>query len=73
MGGRIDYLCALGGTATGPIESGQAKAISLLTADRSRCSRRFNLQGAGIAGVDSYFWTGFFFPKNTPDAIVQTL
>jgi len=23
--------------------------------------------------VDSYFWTAFFFPKNTPDAIVQKL
>jgi tripartite-type tricarboxylate transporter receptor subunit TctC len=23
--------------------------------------------------VDSYFWTAFFFPKDTPDAIVQKL
>jgi tripartite-type tricarboxylate transporter receptor subunit TctC len=27
----------------------------------------------GYAGVDSYFWTAFFFPKDTPDAIVQKL
>ena len=23
--------------------------------------------------MDSYFWTAFFFPKDTPDAIVQKL
>ncbi|MPZ38458.1 MAG: hypothetical protein GEU95_10365, partial [Rhizobiales bacterium] len=27
----------------------------------------------GVAGVDSYFWTGFFFSKRTPDAIVAKL
>ena len=32
-----------------------------------------DLQGAGTAGVNSYFWTAFFFPKDTPDAIVQKL
>jgi len=26
-----------------------------------------------VAGVDSYFWSGFLFPKGTPDAIVQKL
>ena len=32
-----------------------------------------DVEGAGIPGVDSYFWTAFFFPKDTPDAIVQKL
>jgi tripartite-type tricarboxylate transporter receptor subunit TctC len=27
----------------------------------------------GIQDVDSYFWTAFLFPKNTPEAIVQKL
>jgi tripartite-type tricarboxylate transporter receptor subunit TctC len=35
IGGRLDYLCGLGATARQPIESGKAKAIALLTADRS--------------------------------------
>jgi tripartite-type tricarboxylate transporter receptor subunit TctC len=74
MGGRIDYICALGGTATGPVESGMAKAISLLTAERSALFPKLaTSQEQGIAGVDSYFWTAFLFPKNTPDAIVQKL
>lgn len=74
MGGRLDYLCALGGTAMGPVESGQAKAIGLLTAERSELFPKLRTsKEQGIAGVDSYFWTAFFFPKGTPDAIVQKL
>ena len=74
IGGRLDYFCALAAAATGPLESGNAKAIALLT---SECSDLFpslrTSKEQGIPGVDSYFWTAFFFPKDTPDAIVQTL
>ncbi len=74
MGGRLDYLCALGGTAMGPVESGQAKALGLLTAERSELfPKLLTSKEQGIVGVDSYFWTAFFFPKGTPDAIAQRL
>ena len=74
LGGRLDYLCALGATAAAPIGSGQAKAISLLTADRSPLFPTLSTsKEQGIAGVDSYFWSGFFFPKGTPDAVVHRL
>jgi len=74
IGGRIDYFCALGAAAMGPLEAGNAKAIALLTSEHSdlfpalRTSKEL-----GIPGVDSYFWTAFFFPKDTPDTIVQKL
>ena len=74
IGGRIDYFCALGAAAMGPVEGGNAKAIALLTGERS--SLFPTLQTAkeqGTPGVNSYFWTAFFFPKDTPDAIVQKL
>jgi tripartite-type tricarboxylate transporter receptor subunit TctC len=74
LGGRIDYICALGATATGPIESGKAKGITLLTAERSPLFPKLTTsKEQGVAGVDSYFWSGFFFPKGTSDAIVQKL
>jgi tripartite-type tricarboxylate transporter receptor subunit TctC len=74
MGGRIDYVCALGATAMAPIESGQAKAISVLTAERSPLFPKLaTSREQGLAGVDSYFWSGFLFPKDTPAAVVQTL
>jgi tripartite-type tricarboxylate transporter receptor subunit TctC len=74
IGGRLDYLCALGATARQPIESGKAKAIALLTADRSPLFPQLTTsKEQGVAGVDSYFWSAFLFPKDTPDAIVQRL
>src|SRR5579871_3584487 len=74
IGGRLDYFCALGAAATAPLESGNAKAIALLTSARSDLfpSLRTSKE-QGIPGVDSYFWTAFFLPKDTPDAIVQKL
>jgi tripartite-type tricarboxylate transporter receptor subunit TctC len=74
IGGRLDYLCALGATARQPIESGKAKAIALLTADRSALFPQLTTsKEQGVAGVHSYFWSAFLFPKDTPAAIVQKL
>jgi tripartite-type tricarboxylate transporter receptor subunit TctC len=74
IAGRIDYFCALGAAAMGPVEGGQAKAIALLTGERSPLFPTLTTsKEQGLPGVDSYFWTAFFFPKGTPDAIVQKL
>jgi tripartite-type tricarboxylate transporter receptor subunit TctC len=74
IGGRIDYFCALGAAAMGPLEGGTAKAIALLTGERSSLFPKLQTaKEQGTPGVDSYFWTAFFFPKDTPDAIVQKL
>lgn len=74
IGGRIDYFCALGAAAMGPVESGTAKPIALLTNERSALFPTLKTaKEQGIGGVDSYFWTAFFFPKGTPDAIVKKL
>ena len=35
IAGRIDYFCALGAAAMGPLEAGNARAMALLTSDRS--------------------------------------
>jgi tripartite-type tricarboxylate transporter receptor subunit TctC len=74
IAGRIDYFCALGAAAMGPLESEQAKPMALLTGERSPLFPTVKTaKELGYAGVDSYFWTAFFFPKDTPDAIVQKL
>ena len=74
IGGRLDYLCGLGATARPPLESGKAKAVALLTADRSALFPGLTTsKEQGVAGVDSYFWSAFLFPKDTPAAIVQKM
>jgi tripartite-type tricarboxylate transporter receptor subunit TctC len=74
IAGRIDYFCALGAAAMGPLEGGNAKAIAVLTSEPSPLFPKLKTaKEQGTAAVDSYFWTAFFFPKGTPDAIVQKL
>jgi tripartite-type tricarboxylate transporter receptor subunit TctC len=74
LAGRIDYFCALGAAAMAPIEGGTAKAIAVLSRERSPLFP--NLASAheqGLTNFDSYFWSGFFLPKGTPADIVQRL
>jgi tripartite-type tricarboxylate transporter receptor subunit TctC len=74
MAGRIDYFCALGAAAVGPIQGGSAKAIALLTQARSPLFPDFKTaEEQGTKGADSYSWTGFFFPPGTPIDTVKKL
>jgi tripartite-type tricarboxylate transporter receptor subunit TctC len=74
MASRIDYFCPLGAAAMAPLEGKTAKAIAGLTGE---CSPLFpgvaTAREQGLAGVDTYFWSGFFFPKGTPEPIVKRL
>ena len=73
-GGRIDYFCALGAAAVPPIEAKTAKAIAVLAEQRSPLFPDVaSSKEQGLPGVETYFWSGFFYPKGTPAAIVQKL
>ena len=64
IGGRLDYLCALGATARPPIESGKAKAIALLTADRSPLFPQLTTsKEQGVSGVELLFLVGLPVPE----------
>ena len=72
--GRIDYYCALAAAAVGPLESKQAKAIAILTRDRSPLFP--GLASASEQGVKDFhanFWSGLFMAKGVPAPIVQKL
>jgi tripartite-type tricarboxylate transporter receptor subunit TctC len=74
MAGRIDYFCALAAAAMPQLGSNSMKALAILTRNRSALVP--NLATAheqGLTDFDSYFWSGFFFPKDTPAPIVQRL
>jgi len=58
VAGRIDYFCALGAAAMGPLEAGNAKAMALLTSERSPLFPKLQTsKEQGLPGIDSYFWT----------------
>ena len=74
MAGRIDYLCAPGAGAIGPIEGGTANGIAQLTSERSPLFPDLKTaREQGVSGAESYFWTGLFFPKGVPASIVGKL
>jgi tripartite-type tricarboxylate transporter receptor subunit TctC len=72
--GRIDYYCSLAAAAVSPIESKQAKAIAILTRDRSPLFPGLSSASErGLPGFHANFWSGLFVPKDTPEPIVQKL
>jgi len=72
--GRIDFYCSLGAAVTAPLESKTAKAIANLARERSPLFPDIPTSAEqGLPGVESYFWSGFFFPKDTPAPIVARM
>jgi tripartite-type tricarboxylate transporter receptor subunit TctC len=74
IGGRLDYVCPITGTAISIIESKQVRALAILSKNRTPILP--NLATAheqGLANFDAYIWNGMFLPKDTPDAIAKKL
>jgi tripartite-type tricarboxylate transporter receptor subunit TctC len=73
-GGRIDYFCALGAAAVVPLENKSAKPIAVMAKERSALFPSIaSTEEQGLRGVETYFWTGTFYPVHTPDPIVRKL
>jgi len=72
--GRIDYYCALGAAASGPIENKSAKGIAILTRDRSPLFPGLpSAHEQGLTNFHADFWTGLFVSKGTPEPVLQKL
>jgi tripartite-type tricarboxylate transporter receptor subunit TctC len=73
IAGRIDYFCTLSATAKPQLESRLIKAIAILSRERSAMLPE--LASAREQGIDfeASTWFGFFFPKGTPEPIIQKL
>jgi tripartite-type tricarboxylate transporter receptor subunit TctC len=73
IAGRIDYFCTLSATARQQIDGKLIKAIAILSRERSAMLPE--LASAREQGLDfeATTWFGFFFPKGTPEPIIQKL
>jgi tripartite-type tricarboxylate transporter receptor subunit TctC len=72
VAGRIDFMCDVVSTALAQIRAGTVKAIAMLTTQRSSVLPALpTALEQGLDGVDSDGWNGFFFPKDTPPAIIR--
>jgi tripartite-type tricarboxylate transporter receptor subunit TctC len=74
VAGRIDYLCIDTPIAIPLIESGQIKALAILTKARSASLPDLaSAQEQGLANFEAANWAAFFMPKGTPEPIVAKL
>ena len=72
IAGRIDFVCDVVSTALPQIRGDTVKALALMS--NARASVLPNLPTAreqGLTDVDADGWNGFFFPKDTPAAIIR--
>lgn len=74
VAGRLDYQCALANIAMPQVEGGHAKAIAVLSPERSAVAPGVpSLQEQGLPDFDASAWNGIFLPKGTPPDIVEKL
>jgi tripartite-type tricarboxylate transporter receptor subunit TctC len=74
MGGRIDYVCDVISTALPHIRNKSAKALALLSPQRSAVLPDLaTAQEQGLPDFDTDAWNAFFLPHGTPEPIVRRL
>jgi tripartite-type tricarboxylate transporter receptor subunit TctC len=74
IGGRIDYMCNTIQTGVVQVKAGHIKGIAVMAAKRSAAMPELATTGEQkLAGVEASVWNALFFPKGTPNAIVQKM
>jgi tripartite-type tricarboxylate transporter receptor subunit TctC len=74
IAGRIDYHCLNAAAAIPHLEGKTAKAITMLTKDRSQTFPTIpTAHEQGVKDFVAENWLAFFLPKGTPAAIVKSL
>jgi len=74
IGGRVDYIVTLTGSAVPLIEGKTVKAIAVLTKERAPMLP--NLKSAweqGFRDLEASTWFGFCAPKGTPEPVIKKL
>ena len=74
MAGRIDYICALGAAAIPQMENKTLTPLAALTKVRSPLAPDVPTAiELGLNNFEAPFWSGFFVPKGTPQAVIDKL
>lgn len=74
VGGRIDYMCDTIQTGAAQVKGGSVKGIAVMAPKRAPNVPDIpTTSEQGLQGVEATVWNGFFFPKGTPQPIVQKM
>ena len=71
---RIDYMCTTIQSGAAQARQGTVKGIAVMAPARAAIAPDLSTTGEqGVPGVEATVWNGFFFPKGTPQPIVDKM
>jgi putative tricarboxylic transport membrane protein len=71
---RIDYMCTTIQSGAAQARQGTVKGIAVMAPARATIAPDLPTTGEqGVPGVEATVWNGFFFPKGTPQPIVDKM
>ena len=74
IGGRVDYICTLTGSAVPLVEGKTVKAIAVLTKERAPMLPNVKSSWEqGFKDLEASTWFGFMAPKGTPKPVIKKL
>jgi tripartite-type tricarboxylate transporter receptor subunit TctC len=73
MGGRVHAAIVTPDSSKGVLDSGDLKAIAIMTRERSTSSPDLPTAAETVPGLTAVGWVALAAPKGTPDGIVQQL
>lgn len=74
IAGRIDYMCDTIQSGAVQARAQSVKGVAVMSAKRAKVIAELATTGEqGLAGVEASVWNAFFFPRGTPDPIVQRM
>jgi tripartite-type tricarboxylate transporter receptor subunit TctC len=74
IGDRIDYMCTTIQSGAAQARQGTVKGIAVMAEKRAAIIPDLATTGEqGLPGVEASVWNGFFFPKGTPQPIVDKM
>lgn len=74
IAGRIDFMCDTIQTGAARAKSGQVMGLAVMAPKRLPIIPDLPTTGEqGFKGLEATVWNGFFYPKDTPAAIVSTM
>jgi tripartite-type tricarboxylate transporter receptor subunit TctC len=69
---RIDYMCTTIQSGAAQSRQGAVKGIAVMSPRRAAVSPDLPTTGEqGVPGVEATVWNGYFFPKGTPQPIID--
>ena len=74
IGDRIDYMCTTIQSGAAQAKQGTVKGIAVMAMKRAAIIPDLATTGEqGLPGVEASVWNGFFFPKDTPQPILDKM